>query len=118
MPVHRGTISLMLNMSQKEEINAFTNLKMKTSAKARTKLKWKLIQWLIENKKGIGISVTNFTYKCKDAVEQLCAQYQFIIKVFRSKNLGMEGIDREQFADLLSYIGLSSETSLAEKFFL
>ena len=52
LPVHRGTISLMLNIQKKDADLTAPNFKSKVSRQARFKIKWKTIQWLMDYKKG------------------------------------------------------------------
>ena len=54
LPVHRGTISVMLNVQRKDAEFIAPNFKSKVSRKARFKIKWKTIQWLMDYKKGMG----------------------------------------------------------------
>jgi len=98
--VSKGTVSLMLNVKKKEQefnVNAF---KSKLPKKSRFKLKWKTIQWLVENK--------------KDTILQLCSNYQLLIKLCRTKT---NGVSKEDFIDLLTYVGLGGEKGLGDKLF-
>lgn len=52
LPVHRGTISVMLNVQKKDAESQAPNFKGNISKKARFKIKWKTIQWLMDYKKG------------------------------------------------------------------
>ncbi len=52
IPVPRGTVSIMLNVAKKDTGFNLSSLKKKIPAKSKFKMKWKAIQWLINNKKG------------------------------------------------------------------
>lgn len=52
-----------------------------------------------------------------EAIDTLSSQYQVILKVFRNKGAS-HGLNREQFGDLLTYIGLGAEKGLGDRLFL
>ena len=52
LPVPKGTISIMLNIAKKDYGFNLNSLKKKIPPKSKFKMKWKAIQWLINNKKG------------------------------------------------------------------
>jgi hypothetical protein len=52
LPVPKGTISIMMNTMQKDHGFNVDSLKKKIPSKSKFKMKWKAIQWLIQNKKG------------------------------------------------------------------
>ena len=51
-PVPKGTMSIMLNIQSKSTSHTHANRKTTITNKSKFKLKWKTIQWLIDNKKG------------------------------------------------------------------
>ena len=53
LPVPRGTISIMLNVAKKDYGFNLSSLKKRIPPKSKFKMKWKAIQWLIHNKKGL-----------------------------------------------------------------
>ena len=52
-----------------------------------------------------------------EIIETLSSQYQTIIKIFRNKGT-LAGMNREDFGELLIYLGLGAEKSLGDKLFL
>lgn len=51
LPVPRGTVSIMLNVDKKDYGFNLGNFKKKIPTKSKFKMKWKTIQWLLNNKK-------------------------------------------------------------------
>ena len=71
--------------------------------KEKFKIKWRTIQWLIDNK--------------GETINLLSKQYPLIIKAFRNKGAS-DGLTREEFGGLLSSLGLGGEKALVDKLFL
>lgn len=104
MPVPKGTVSVMLNTKSKSNTFNISTTKKKIPTKSKFKMKWKTIQWLIENK--------------KEAIKELCNNSELMGKFTRnsSKESG-EGLNRQEFGDLMSYVGLGGDKNLADKLF-
>eukprot|EP00825_Cyclidium_porcatum_P047053 TRINITY_DN7552_c0_g1_i1.p1 TRINITY_DN7552_c0_g1~~TRINITY_DN7552_c0_g1_i1.p1 ORF type:complete len:433 (-),score=83.37 TRINITY_DN7552_c0_g1_i1:31-1329(-) len=100
LPVPRGTISIMLNVDKKDFGFNLNNFKKKIPAKSKFKMKWKIIQWLINNK--------------KDAIKQIFTNYNLMMKFAKGKKGGM---NRQEFGELLSYVGLGADENFADKLF-
>lgn len=90
----------MLN-SNKEKGSQFTIANHKgITTRSKFKLKWKTIQWLLKNK--------------KDAIQQIFMNYQTLVKFAKHKK---GGLNHKEFQELLSFVGLGSDTNLGEKLF-
>jgi Ca2+-binding EF-hand superfamily protein len=100
LPVSKGTISMMLNVKKQDEDLAIPNFKAKISKKSKFKIKWKTIQWLMDYR--------------KDAINQLCNNYDFLIKFIRARGISLS---KDDFYELMSYIGLGAEKPVVEKLF-
>ncbi|KAL4455720.1 hypothetical protein ABPG74_003130 [Tetrahymena malaccensis] len=100
LPVPKGSISVMLNVAKKDYGFNLDNFKKKIPAKSKFKMKWKTIQWLLQNK--------------QDVIKQLFSNYSLMLKFAKNKK---EGMDRAEFGELLSYVGLGAEQNLGDKLF-
>jgi len=100
LPVSKGTISMMLNVKKKEDEIAIPDFKSKVSKKSRFKIKWKTIQWLMDYK--------------QEAIYRLCSNYDFLIKFINERGTSLT---KEDFYELMSYIGLGAEKPVVEKLF-
>ncbi|KRX00947.1 hypothetical protein PPERSA_09553 [Pseudocohnilembus persalinus] len=100
LPVPRGTVSIMLNVDKKDYGFNLENFKKKIPQKSKFKMKWKTIQWLLNNK--------------KEAIRQLSSNKQLMLKYARAKK---DGMNRQEFGELLSYVGLGADNNLADKLF-
>ncbi|KAM3135325.1 hypothetical protein pb186bvf_012623 [Paramecium bursaria] len=101
IPVPKGTCSIMLNSNKKRQSNFdISAINKKIPARSRFKMKWKTIQWLMSNK--------------KEAIHQLFTNYGLMIKYAKNKK---EGMDKNDFQELLSYVGLGTDPHLTEKLF-
>lgn len=65
----------MLNVDKKDFGFNLNNFKKKIPAKSKFKMKWKIIQWLINNK--------------KDAIKQIFTNYNLMMKFAKGKKGGM-----------------------------
>lgn len=100
LPVPNGTVSIMLNVQKKDFGFNLSNFKKRIPARSKFKMKWKTIQWLLQNR--------------KDAIRQIFQNYAFLKKFAQGKT---EGMNREEFGILLSYVGLGADENLADKLF-
>ena len=74
-------------------------------------MKWKTIQWLLQNR--------------QDSIKQIFSNYALMLKFAKNKvkryNLQnfnqKEGMNRTEFGELLSYVGLGADSHLGDKLF-
>lgn len=51
LPVARGTVSIMLNIQRKDYGFKIESFKKNIPTRSKFKMKWKTIQWLLNNRK-------------------------------------------------------------------
>lgn len=90
----------MLNIQRKDYGFNLQNFKKNIPTKSKFKMKWKTIQWLLNNR--------------KDQIQQIFSNYAAMLKFARKKKGGMHRID---FGELLSFVGLGADPNLADKLF-
>ncbi|CAD8187938.1 unnamed protein product [Paramecium octaurelia] len=100
LPVPNGSISIMLNKQKKDQGFSISQFKKKIPPKSKFKMKWKTIQWILLNR--------------KDAIDQIFSNYQKIIQKAKDKK---EGMNKEEFSELLNSVQLGADRNLAEKLF-
>lgn len=104
IPVAQGTVSIMLNTKKKNFGLAINNPnKNKINKKSKFKIKWKTIQWVMNNK--------------RDSINQLLNNIGSLFSKFGKGENRNYGLNRKEFNDLLSYAGLSGNQSLVDKMF-
>mmetsp|Transcript_30744 Transcript_30744/g.27955 ORF Transcript_30744/g.27955 Transcript_30744/m.27955 type:complete len:121 (+) Transcript_30744:337-699(+) len=91
----------MLNVEKKDADFITPNFKTKVSRKARFKIKWKTIQWLMDYK--------------KDAIETLVRKYDDIIEKYKKDR--NKTITKIEFHHLMGSIGLGGEKTVVDKLF-
>lgn len=90
----------MLNLCEHNNKINRTIIKKRVTKKSKFKIKWKMVQWMIDNKKKV--------------VEQLAGfQNNFIIKKLRN---GYE-MNQNQFREMMSYVGMGGNQLLIERLF-
>lgn len=92
--VPKGTMSIMLNIMRKKQDSHWQHHQM-AAHKSRFKLKWKSIQWLFDNKKQVVEQLTD-THKSGSVIRRLIKSDGHML-------------DREQFTDLMSFMGLGGD---------
>ncbi|EGR29033.1 hypothetical protein IMG5_165020 [Ichthyophthirius multifiliis] len=100
LPVPKGSVSVMLNICKTGQEFNLENFKKKIPTKSKFKMKWKTIQQLLQNK--------------QDVLKQLFSNYQTILRHARSKS---DGMNRQEFGDLLTLVGLGADINLGDKLF-
>lgn len=107
LPVPKGSLSIMLNTNKKNYTLGLNNTdtNKQISIKARFKMKWKTVQWLMINK--------------ADSVQNLLKNFQLLYTKFcKSADNPSYKLNSQEFKDLLSYSGIGGDSDLIEKLFL
>ena len=85
MPVPKGTVSIMLNTQKKNHTLGVNSSQKKISQKSKFKMKWKTIQWLMNNK--------------RDSINQLLRHSQSLYAKFgKGKNKNFK-LTKKEFSD-------------------
>ena len=101
IPIPKGTVSVMLNTKKKNYELAINNPNRdKINVKSKFKIKWKMIQWLMNNKK-------------ENVVELL----KNVCGLHCKFGEGHYRLNKKEFNDFLSSAGLGGQTELVDKMF-
>lgn len=85
MPVPKGTVSIMLNTQKKNYTFGVNSSKKKVSKKSKFKMKWKTIQWLMNNK--------------RDSINQLLRHSQSLYVKFGKGMSRNFRLNKKEFSD-------------------